>query len=65
MERQGLLGRWVGEGDPLLEVHPGSGVFAQEEQGAPECIMGLQAGRWFGPALGQSGELFRQLSRRL
>ncbi len=64
-ERQGLLRCRVGEGDPLREVPPGSGVVAQEEQGAPEGVMGLQAGCWFGPTLGQSGELFRQLSRRL
>ena len=64
-ERQGLLRRRIGEGDPLREVPPGIGVFAQEEQGAPESIMGLQAGRGFSPALCQSGELFRQLARRL
>jgi hypothetical protein len=31
----------VGEGDPLLKVRLGSGIFAQVEQGAPKRIMSL------------------------
>ena len=43
-ERLGLLRRRVDKGDALLQVRPGVGVFAQVEQGAPERLMGLQAG---------------------
>jgi hypothetical protein len=50
-ERLGLLRCGVNEGDALLEVRPGGGVFALEIQGAPERVMGLQAGRRFGLAL--------------
>jgi hypothetical protein len=40
-ERQGPLLRRVGEGDPLLKVRLGRGVFAQVEEGAPERVVGL------------------------
>ena len=63
-ERQGSLRRRVGEGDPLLEVRPGGGVFAQVEQGRPERIMGLQAVRRRSLMLRQLEELFPQLPRR-
>ncbi len=62
--RQGPLHRRVGEGDPLLEVRPSGGVFAQVAQDDPERIVGLQEVRRCGRALRQSQELFAQLSRR-
>ena len=43
-ERLGSLRHGVSEVTPLLEVRPGGCVFAQEEQGAPERVIGLQAG---------------------
>ena len=63
-EHQGPLRRRVDEGDPLLQVRPGGGIFAQEEQGAPERVMGLQAARRGGLALRQPVELFPELPRR-
>jgi hypothetical protein len=63
-ERQGPLHRRVGEGDTLLQVCPGRGVFALEKQGAPERVMGLQAGHGCSLALGQPVELFAQLPCR-
>ena len=44
-ERLGALHRRVGEGDSLFEVRPGGSEFAQEEQGRPERVIGLQEGR--------------------
>ena len=50
-QRQGPLHGRISEGDSLLEMCPGSGVFAQEEQGCPKRVMRLQAMRWVGHAL--------------
>jgi hypothetical protein len=63
-EGQGPLRHRVGEGDALLKVRPGGGVFAQEQQDSSERIIGLQARRWGGHALRQTVELFPQLLRR-
>ena len=62
-ERQGVLRCWVDAGDPLLQVRPGGGIFAQVKQGVPERVMGLQEGRWHGFTLRQCVELFPQLPR--
>ena len=50
--------RRVGEGDPLLQVRPGGGVFAQIEQGAPERFVGLQAGMGSAARCASRTELF-------
>jgi hypothetical protein len=47
----------------LLQVPPGGGVFAQEEQGVPKRLMGFQEVGWHGLALRQRHELFSQLPR--
>src|SRR4029450_5561228 len=62
-ERQGPLRRRVGEGDPLLEVCPSGGVFAQVAQDDPERIVGLQEVRRCSRVLRQSEGLFTQLPR--
>jgi hypothetical protein len=61
--RQSPLHRRVGEGNPLLQVRPSGGVFAQVAQDDPERIVGLHEGQWCGHTLRQSAELFAQLSR--
>jgi hypothetical protein len=62
-ERQGPFYCRVSEGDSLLEMCPGGGVFAQEEQGRPERVMRLQAVRRVGLALRQPIELFPERPR--
>jgi hypothetical protein len=57
-KHQGLLHRWVGEGDALLQVYLGRGVFALEKQGTPERVMSFQEGHGCGLALCQPVELF-------
>jgi hypothetical protein len=53
----------VGAGAPLLQVRPGGGVVAQEEQGHSERVMCLQATRRVGSTLGEPHELFPKLPR--
>src|SRR5215471_11357695 len=64
VERMSPLRRQVDEGNPLLAVRQGGGVFTQEEQGDAERFVGSEEVRWYGRAPRQPVELFSQLPRR-
>src|SRR4029453_16280977 len=62
-QHQGALGYGVDEGDALLQVLPGRGVFTELEQGLLEGTMRLQEAYRGSRTLGQPHELFSQITR--
>jgi hypothetical protein len=63
VERPDLLRRQIDEGDALLTMCSGGGIFSQEAEGTSEHPVGFEAVHRCGYALGQPVELFSQLSR--
>src|SRR5215475_14670274 len=61
-QHQGVLISGVDEGDALLYVLPGRGVFPELEQGLPEGTMRLQEAYRVSRTLGQPHELFSQIT---